>query len=62
MEQKDTDKLHRVSSPQGVNADKYFEHSKEWVIDRTLERAVYVLGECKEGEITGYRLISLNER
>jgi len=62
MKQKDADELHRISSSQGINGDKYLEHSEGCVIDRTLEHAVYILGKCKEGKITGYRLISLSER
>ncbi len=58
MKKEDPDELDRVSSSQRVNADKYFKYSKGRVITRMLKRALYVLGECKKGEITGYRLLS----
>lgn len=58
MKKEDPNELDRVSSSQCINGDKYFENSKGRVIARMLKRALYVLGECKQGEITGYRLVS----
>ena len=57
MKNEDPNELDRVSSSQRVNADKYFENSEGRVITRMLKRALYVLSERKQGEITGYRLV-----
>lgn len=57
MKNEDPNELDRVSSSQCVNADKYFENSEGRVITRMLKRALYVLSERKQGEITGYRLV-----
>ena len=61
MKKEDADQLNRVSSSQRINADKDFEYSKGHVFIRMLKCAVYVLGECEKGEITGYRLVSGDE-